>query len=202
MASTKSSRVNPKYTKRYRVGSWQAHERGLRARGDVTVWFAEEALSTWTPPPTRCRGGQQRYSNLAILAALSLRMLFHLPLRQTDGFVASLLRLMDLDLNAPDHTTLSGRNRNVLVPALSRDDDGPIHLIVDSTGLKIYGAGEWCSRKHGKANERGGWRKLHIGVDDDGSSRRRTSTRPSFRPFLRFLTGRRTLLISAPCSRG
>ena len=128
----------------------------LRARGDVTVWFTEDALSTWTPPPTRCRGGQQRYSNLAILTALTLRMLFHLPLRQTEGFVASLLRLMGLDLHAPDHTTLSRRNGDVLVPALSRAHDGPIHLIVDSTGLKIYGAGEWCSRKHRKAHERGG----------------------------------------------
>ena len=71
-------------------------------------------------------------------------------------------------LNAPDYTTLSRRNRDVLVPALRRDADGPIHVIVDSTGLKIYGADEWCSRKHRKANERGGWRKLHIGVADDG----------------------------------
>ena len=168
MSSTKSSRVNPKNKKKYRVGSWRAYERGLRARGDVTVWFAEEVLRTWTPPPTGRRGGQQRYSNLAILTALTLRILFHLPLRQTEGFVASLLRLMGLDLNAPDHTTLSRRNRDVLVPALSRDDAGPIHLIVDSTGLKIYGAGAWCSRKHRKTNERAGWRKLHIGVDDDG----------------------------------
>ena len=168
MASTKSSRVNPKHKKRYRVGNWPAYERGLRARGDVTVWFAEAALRTWTPPPTRRPGGQQRYSNLAILTALTLRMLFHLPLRQTEGFVASLLRLMGLDLNAPDHTTLSRRNREVLVPALRRADGRPIHLIVDSTGLKVYGAGEWCSRKHRKAHERGGWRKLHIGVDDDG----------------------------------
>ena len=168
MASTKSSRVNPKYKKRYRGGNWQAYERGPRARGDVTVWFTEEALSTWTPPPTRCRGGQPRYSNLAILTALTLRMLFHLPLRQTEGFVASLLRLTGRNLHAPDHTTLSRRNRNVLVPALRRVGDGPFHLIVDSTGLKIYGAGERCSRKHRKAHERGGWRKLHIGVDDDG----------------------------------
>ena len=168
MASTKSSRVNPKYKKKYRVGNWPAYERGLRARGDVTVWFAEEALRTWTPPPTRCRGGQPRYSNLAILTALTLRVLFHLPLRQTEGFVASLLRLMGLDLHSPDHTTLSRRNRDVLVPALRRADARPIHLIVDSTGLKIYGAGEWCSRKYRKAHERGGWRKLHIGVDDDG----------------------------------
>ena len=168
MASTKSSRVNPKYKKRYRVGNWPAYERGLRARGDVTVWFAEEALRTWTPPPTRCRGGQPRYSNLAILTTLTLRMRFHLPLRQTEGFVASLLRLMGLDLTSPDHTTLSRRNRDVQVPALRRDADGPIHLIVDSTGLKVYGAGEWCSRKHRKAHERRGWRKLHLGVDEDG----------------------------------
>ena len=168
MASTKSSRVNPKYKKRYRVGNWSAYERGLRARGDVTVWFADEALSTWTPPPTRRRGGQQRYSDPAILTALTLRMLFHLPLRQTEGFVASLLRLMGRHLHAPDHTTLYRRNQDVRVPALRRADDGPIHLIVDSTGLKIYGAGEWCSRKHRKATERGGWRKLHLGVDEDG----------------------------------
>ena len=95
-------------------------------------------------------------------------MLFHLPLRQTEGFVASLLRLMGRHLNSPDHTTLCRRNRDVLVPALRRADDGPIHLIVDSTGLKIYGAGEWCSQKHRKATERGGWRKRHIGVNDDG----------------------------------
>ena len=75
---------------------------------------------------------------------------------------------MDLDLNAPTHTTLSRRNRNVRAPALSRADGGPLHLIVDSTGLKISGAGEWCARKHRKAHERGGWRKLHLGVDDDG----------------------------------
>ena len=124
MASTKSSRVNPKYKKKYRVGNWRAYERGLRARGDVTIWFTEKAVRTWTPPPTRCRGGQPRYSNVAILTALTLRMLFHLPLRQTEGFVASLLGLMGLDLNAPDHTTISRRNRDVLVPALRRDDDG------------------------------------------------------------------------------
>ena len=125
-------------------------------------------LSAWTPPPTGCRGGQSRYSNLAILTALALRRLFRLPLRQTEGFVASWLRLMDLEFRAPDRTTMSRRNQDVRVPALNLGDGRPIHLIVDSTGLKIYGAGEWCSRKHRKAHERRGWRKLHLGVDDDG----------------------------------
>jgi hypothetical protein len=168
MASTKTSRVNPKYKRKYRVKNWVAFERGLRDRGDITVWFSEEAVGTWTPPPSGCRGGQRPYSNLAVLAALSLRMVFHLPLRQTEGFVASLLLLVGLDLKAPDHSTLCRRRKDVEVPALCRPHDGPIHLLVDSTGLKTYGAGEWCSRKHRKAKERSGWRKMHIGVDDDG----------------------------------
>ena len=113
MASTKSSRVNPKYKKKYRVENWPEYERGLRARGDVTVWFSEEAIRAWTPPPNRRLGGQRRYSNQAILTALTLRTVFHLPLRQTEGFVSSLLRLMGLDLDAPDHTTLCRRAKDV-----------------------------------------------------------------------------------------
>ncbi|MBW2377315.1 MAG: IS5 family transposase [Deltaproteobacteria bacterium] len=137
----------------------------MRARGDVTVWVSDEAIASWTPEPTGRRGGQSRYSSLAILTALTLRLVFRLPLRQTEGFVGSLLRLMGLELNAPDHTTLSRRGRDVEVPPLRRDHDGPIHLVVDSTGLKVFGAGEWSTRKHGKRKLRRGWRKLHIGVD-------------------------------------
>ena len=94
--------------------------------------------------------------------------MFHLPLRQTEGFVGSLLRLMGLDLKAPDHSTLSRRGENVEVPPLCRDHEGPIHLVVDSTGLRICGAGGWSSRKHRNGKVRRSWRKLHIGVDDDG----------------------------------
>ncbi len=168
MAVRKSSRVNSKYKTRYRAQNWPEYERGLRARGDVTIWFNDEAVAAWTPPPTGLRGGQRRYSNLAILTSLTLRLVFHLPLRQTEGFVGSLLRLMGLDLKAPDHSTLSRRGENVEVPPLCREHDGPIHLVVDSTGLKISGAGDWTSRKHRKGKVRRGWRKLHIGVDDDG----------------------------------
>ncbi len=168
MVARKSSRVNPKYKTRYRVQNWPEYERGLRARGDVTIWFSDEAVAAWTPPPSGRRGGQRQYSNLAILTSLTLRMVFHLPLRQTEGFVGSLLRLMGLDLKAPDHSTLSRRGEHVDVPPLCRDRDGPIHLVVDSTGLKISGAGDWTSRKHRKGKVRRGWRKLHIGVDDDG----------------------------------
>jgi hypothetical protein len=132
------------------------------------VWFSENAIAAWTPPGNGRRGGQLRYSELAIETALTLRVVFHLPLRQTEGFVGSLLHLMGLDCGAPDHTTLSRRGRKLDIalraPAHSM---GPIHLIVDSTGLEVVGQGQWAAAKHGGKGLRG-WRKLHIGVEENG----------------------------------
>ena len=104
----------------------------FRSRGDVTIWLSEQAVAAWTPPKNGLRGGQRRYSKLAILTALTLRVVFRLPLRQTEGFLDSLLSLMGLDLKASNHTTLSRRNQTVEVPPLTRDHDGPICLVVDS----------------------------------------------------------------------
>jgi len=168
MAAGKSSRVNCKYKTKYRIRNWRAYERGLKNRGDLTIWLSQEATTAWTPPKNGLRGGQRRYSNLAILTALTLRVLFRLPLRQTEGFLDSLLRLMGLGLKAPDHTILSRRNQSVEVPPLTRVHGGPIDLIVDSTGLKILGSGEWNVHKYKASKKRRGWRKLHIGVDDEG----------------------------------
>ncbi len=120
MAARKSSRANRKYKTKHRVTNWREYGRGLQSCGDITVWFSDEAREAWTPPKSGRRGGQPRYSNLAIVTALTLRILFHLPLRQTEGFLDSLLRLMELDLKAPDHTTLSRRNKDVDVPSPSR----------------------------------------------------------------------------------
>ena len=167
MAAGKSSRVNRKYKTKYRIWNWSEYERGLRSRGDVTIWLSEEAIAAWTPPKNGLRGGQRRYSNLVILTALTLRVVFRLPLRQSEGFLDSLLSLMGLDLKAPDHTTLSRRSRIVAVPPLTRAHGGPIHLIVDSTGLKILGSGEWNAHKYKASKRRRNWRKLHIGVDDE-----------------------------------
>ncbi len=170
MAARKSTRVNRKYKTKYRVTNWPEYERGLKSRGDITVWFSQEAREAWTPPRNGRRGGQPRYSNLAIVTAKTLRMVFHLPLRQTEGFLDSLLRLMELDLKAPDHTTLSRRNKDVDVPrppCPTRAHAGALHLIVDSKGLKILGAGEWHAHRHRSSKVRQ-WRKLHVGVDDDG----------------------------------
>jgi hypothetical protein len=168
MAARKSSRVNRKYKTKYRIRNWREYERGLRIRGDVTIWLSEEAIAAWTPPKNGLRGGQRRYSNFAISTALTLRVVFRLPLRQTEGFLDSLLSLMGLDLKAPDHSTLSRRNQSVEVPPLSRAHDGPIYLVVDSTGLKILGSGEWNAHRYKASRKRQDWRKLHIGVDHEG----------------------------------
>ena len=168
MVAAKSSRVNRQYKKKYRIRNWREYERGLRSRGDVTIWLSEDAIAAWVPPKNGLRGGQRRYSNLAVRTALTLRVVFSLPLRQTEGFLDSLLRLMGLNLKAPDHTTLSRRNQIVAVPPLTRSHDGPIDLIVDSTGLKILGCGEWNAHKHKASKKRRDWRKLHIGVDAEG----------------------------------
>ena len=106
MVAAKSSRVNRQYKTKYRIRNWREYERGLRSRGDVTIWLSEDAIAAWIPPKNGLRGGQRRYSNLAVRTALTLRVVFSLPLRQTEGFLDSLLRLMGLNLKAPDHTTL------------------------------------------------------------------------------------------------
>ena len=161
------SRVQPKYKTKYRVGNWPAYERGLVQRGDVTLWLSADARDAWRPSPSGQPGGQQRFSDLAISTTWTLRLVFRLPLRQAEGFVRSVLASMDVDLEAPDHTTLSRRSRYLAVGLHRVPVKGPIHLIVDSTGLSIAGEGEWATAKHGGRGQRG-WKKLHLGVDEAG----------------------------------
>ena len=165
--ASKRSRVHPKYKTKYKVRNWSAYDRALVRRGDITLWFTPEAIDAWAPTTTGKRGAQAKYSYLAIETALTLRLVFNLPLRQTEGLLNSLLSLMDLELRAPDHTTLSRRGRKLNVPLLVQPPDGAIHLFVDSTGLKLFGQGEWAAAKHGGRGKRG-WRKLHLGVDETG----------------------------------
>jgi DDE family transposase len=148
---------------RHRVTNWAAYDAALRQRGSLTVWFTDEALRAWRAEPRTTRGGQPWYSALAILTALTLRAVFRLGLRQTEGLIGSILHLLGLDLAVPDHTTLSRRAETLEVPR-SRSGSGPLHLLVDSTGLKLGGPGEWLVEKHGTRRRRA-WRKLHLGVD-------------------------------------
>src|SRR3984957_20548358 len=150
-----------------RVTNWSEYDAAPRQRGSLTVWFTEEAIAAWRAEPRSTRGGQPHYSALAITTALTLRAVFRLALRQTEGLIGSIIRLLGLDLAVPDHSTLSRRAETLDVPRPRCDlgiEAEPVHLLVDSTGLKLCGAGEWLVEKHG-AKTRRSWRKLHIGTD-------------------------------------
>ena len=162
------SRVYPKYKTKYHVANWPEYERSLVQRGDVTLWLSADAIDAWTPRPSGRRGGQRKFSDHTIETALTLRLVFGLPLRQAEGFLRSVLSVMRVDLDAPDHTTLSRRSRDLSVEFHRVPANGPIHLIVDATGLSIVGEGEWAAVKHGGRGRRG-WKKLHLGVDRSGA---------------------------------
>src|SRR4051794_3283547 len=122
----------------HRVTNWAAYDAGLRARGSLTVWFTPEAIEAWRAESRTSRGGQPCYSDLAIATALTLRAVFRLALRQTEGLIGSVLQLLGLDLPVPDHSTLSRRAETLEVPR-PRAGSAPVHLLVDSTGLKFCG---------------------------------------------------------------
>ena len=121
---------------RYRVTNWSEYDASLRQRGSLTVWFTDEAVAAWRAEPRTTPGGQPHYSSLAISTALTMRMVFGLALRQTEGLIGSVIGLLRLDLAVPDHSTLSRRAKTLEVPSLGRAGTGPLHLLVDSTGLK------------------------------------------------------------------
>ena len=142
-------------------------DRALVQRGDVTLWLAPEAIARWEAAGVGKRGGQLQYSDVAIETALTLRLLFHLPLRQTEGFLRSIFGMLGFDLSAPDHTTLSRRAQRLNLTLRRVPTGTAVHLIVDSTGLSMVGDGEWAAVKHGRRSTRG-WTKLHLGVDGTG----------------------------------
>ncbi len=148
--------------------NWPAYDASLRQRGSLTVWFTDEAIAGWTAEARTTRGGQARYSPLAILTALTLRAVFRLAYRQAEGLLGSIISLLGLGLGVPDHTTLSRRAATLDVPRPGNAGAGvgseALHLLVDSTGLKLCGKGEWLREKHGTATRRS-WRALHLGMD-------------------------------------
>ena len=169
------SKVHPTYKTKYRVANWPTYNQALVRRGDVTLWVSSEAIAAWTPRRSGHRGGQRRYSDLAIETALTLRLLYHLPLRQAEGFLHALFGIMRLDLSVPDSTTLSRRRQHLRHCLRPVPPGEGLHLVLDSTGLALVGAGEWAAAKHGGRGRRG-WRKLHRGVDQSGVIRVHTLT--------------------------
>ena len=129
---------------KHRVINSAAYDAALRQCGSLTVWFTDEAVAGWRAAPRTTPGGQPWYSPLAILTALTLRAVFRLALRQTEGLIGSIVGLLGLELCVPDHSTLSRRAKTLEVPRpRPRRNGEPLHLLVDSTGLCLCGAGEW-----------------------------------------------------------
>ena len=149
---------------KYQTKNWPSYNTALKQRGSLSIWFDPEM--TWEPPPSGKRGGQQDYSDAAIQACLTLKVLFGMSLRQTTGFVESLLRLAGLDWAVPDYSTLSRRQKTLHVSLSYRGGTGPLNLLIDSTGIKSKGEGERNARKHGGSKRRI-WRKIHIGIDEE-----------------------------------
>jgi len=162
-----NSRVRPKYKTRHRAANWAEYDQGFLRRGSITLWLPPEATAAWEPAGVGKRGVQQRYSDRAIESALALRLMFNLLLRQTEGFLRSILALVRGDLEAPYHTTLSRRGQRLGVRLHRIPVNESSHLIVDRTGLSIVGEGECAAAKHGGKGKRG-WRKLDLGEDRAG----------------------------------
>src|SRR5829696_369090 len=151
---------------RYKVSNWPEYDRALQRRGSLPVWVTPEALAAWHPPKTGRRGRSPRYAAIAIETGHLLRLAFGRPWRQTEGLLRSLASLLGLGIGIPDHTTFSRRSPGLaLAGSLAQARrTGPVHVVIDSTGLKVHGAGEWLAETHG-ARGRRTWRKLHLAVD-------------------------------------
>ena len=147
---------------KYRTSNWREYNAALQARGSLLIWLDQDMA--WFAAPTGKRGRSPTFSDAAIQFCLSIKCLFGLPLRQSIGMVESLLKLAGLDWPAPDFSTISRRQKHlrVVIP-YQRSRDG-LHLLVDSTGIKMLGEGEWKRKKHG-ADYRRQWRKIHMGID-------------------------------------
>ena len=149
----------------YRVTNWREYNEALVRRGDVTLWFSEDVVAAWEHENGEGKNGRPfLYSDLAIETLLTLRELFRLPYRQTEGFGRALAKLMDAGVRIPDYTSLQKRAAKLGVSLDVREAKGPIDVVVDSTGLKVYGDGEWKVRQHG-AGKRRTWRKVHLAID-------------------------------------
>src|SRR5215510_11904925 len=151
---------------RYRIQNWRAYNRALINRGRLTVWFDEQAIVAWrNTAPATGPGAPRTYADLAIECALVFKAVYHLSLRAAQGFLSSVVELMQLTLPIPNFSTVSRRQGSLSVRSTVTLRRNPRHIVIDATGLKVYGAGEWRVYKH-RVSRRRTWRKLHLGVDE------------------------------------
>ena len=150
----------------YRVRNWPEYNKGLEQRGSLTFWISLEVLANWEIKEKTGRpGATPTYTNQAIVTMVSLKRIVSLPGRALCGFVKSIFKLMQLDLSVPEHTTISRRLKRLTVPLPVMPTSEKRHVVIDSTGVKVYGEGEWKTRQHGVSKRRT-WRKLHLAVDE------------------------------------
>ena len=151
----------------YKIRNWAQYNKSLMNRGSLTIWFHEEAIMQWNAQAQEAkkRGRPRIYSDASIECMLILKCVYRLPLRQTQGFVQSLLKLLKLELETPDYTTISKRQKHLNVTLSQTKSNESLHAVFDATGLKIFGEGEWKVRQHGYTKRRT-WRKLHLGINE------------------------------------
>ena len=157
-----------KRSTQYHIRNWPEYNRSLVQRGSLTVWFSEDSIETWLEDSTgkKGRGRPKTYSDEAILAALIIREVFHLPLRALQGFLMSLVSLLQLSVPIPHYSRICRRSSDLGARTKRLSRKRPTDLVFDSTGLKVYGEGEWKVRQHGKSKRRT-WRKLHLAICPD-----------------------------------
>lgn len=158
-----------KQKKIYRIRNWAAYNAALVQRGSLEVWLSPQSQGAWYAEATGEAGKPAVYSDAAITCVLSIRKLFRLPLRQTEGFVRSAFKQSDTALKAPNYSTISRRGRYLLVKLPKKDKEKTI-IVVDSSGVKVYGAGEWNTKRHGKKRAKR-WKKIHVAIDEKGEVR-------------------------------
>lgn len=150
----------------YRIRNWSEYNAGLKARGSLTFWIEEDVLEQWTVEELSGKAGASVfYSDLAIQTMATIKAVYRLAGRQCQGFLESIFQLMGIDLPVPEHSTLSRRIGKLSIELPIVPKAGARHVVVDSTGVKVYGEGEWKTRQHGVSKRRT-WRKLHLGVDE------------------------------------
>jgi hypothetical protein len=159
----KPKKTNPRHKRVYHVSNWSEYERALVNRGSITIWIGEDALERWQYEGPTQRGAQFTYSDEAIECMLMVKEVYHLTNRGAEGFMRSMFSVLKIGFDIPDHSTLSRRGRAIHV-RLPKRSKGPLHLVLDSSGLKVYGEGEWKVRQHGWSKRRT-WRKLHLAMD-------------------------------------
>lgn len=150
---------------KYKVVNWEEYNKGLKQRGSLRLWIKADVAEQWNYKGNKRRGGQKQYSDTAIELCLIIRKVYHLPLRQTEGFMNSFFEQSKLNLKAPDYTTLSKRSSSLPVQLSAANKGSITDIVADSTGLKVYGEGEWKVRKHGAGKHRT-WMKLHLALDE------------------------------------